>query len=134
MNFTVYKNNTGQIVRCGSTIGDIYIQAQTGETVVEGYYSSNEYYFQNNVPKKIPSKPSDFHFFDYEKLEWVFNKENAFFTIRQKRDKLLYESDWTQLPDAPTKNKEAWAAYRQALRDVTLQPDPVKIDWPTKPE
>jgi hypothetical protein len=32
---------------------------------------------------------------------------------------------------APT--KEVWAAYRQALRDVTLQPDPFNIVWPTPP-
>ena len=36
--------------------------------------------------------------------------------VRWKRDNLLLESDWTQLPDAPV-NREAWAKYRQALRD-----------------
>ena len=36
--------------------------------------------------------------------------------VRWKRDILLLESDWTQLPDAPV-DREAWATYRQALRD-----------------
>lgn len=39
--------------------------------------------------------------------------------IRKKRTLKLYESDWTQLPDAPLTEelREAWKIYRQALRD-----------------
>ena len=36
--------------------------------------------------------------------------------MRRHRDRLLAESDWTQLPDAPV-DQAAWASYRQALRD-----------------
>lgn len=54
-------------------------------------------------------------------------------SIRAKRDALLVQSDWTQLPDVPLPTKEAWAAYRQALRDITQQPDPHNIIWPTPP-
>lgn len=36
--------------------------------------------------------------------------------MRIHRDRLLAASDWAVLPDAPT-DKEAWSAYRQALRD-----------------
>lgn len=36
--------------------------------------------------------------------------------MRLHRDRLLKESDWTQLPDAPV-DQQAWATYRQALRD-----------------
>jgi hypothetical protein len=53
--------------------------------------------------------------------------------MRDKRNQLLSESDWTQVPDAPV-NKEAWALYRQALRDVTGQSGfPENIVWPVKP-
>lgn len=40
--------------------------------------------------------------------------------VRPKRNVLLAQSDWTQLPDAPLTNeqKQAWAEYRQALRDL----------------
>lgn len=39
--------------------------------------------------------------------------------IRIERNTRLATCDWTQLLDAPnTINKEAWAAYRQALRDL----------------
>lgn len=52
--------------------------------------------------------------------------------IRAERNKLLVESDWTQLPDAPV-DAAAWATYRQALRDVTDQANPFAIIWPQGP-
>lgn len=53
---------------------------------------------------------------------------------RAKRESLLIESDWTQMPDAPV-DKAAWATYRQALRDITQQSGfPHDVVWPTKPE
>jgi len=41
--------------------------------------------------------------------------------IRRSRDFFLRESDWTQLVDSPlnAEDKNAWATYRQTLRDVT---------------
>ena len=53
--------------------------------------------------------------------------------IREKRDDLLLETDWTQNPDVPETTKAKWQAYRQALRDVPSQSDPYNITWPTKP-
>jgi hypothetical protein len=53
---------------------------------------------------------------------------------RSQRDKLLSESDWTQVIDAPV-NQEAWATYRQSLRNVPQQDGfPTTIVWPVKPE
>ena len=52
---------------------------------------------------------------------------------RLKRNFLLSECDWTQMPDS-TADKESWANYRQALRDIPGQPEfPFSITWPTKP-
>jgi hypothetical protein len=43
--------------------------------------------------------------------------------IRAERNRRLDICDWTQLPDAPTSiDKEGWAVYRQALRDLTDSP------------
>ena len=54
--------------------------------------------------------------------------------IREQRNKLLSESDWTQLADAPV-DAVIWSDYRQALRNVTKQAGfPWIIDWPTQPE
>ena len=52
--------------------------------------------------------------------------------IRAERNRLLVESDWTQLPDAPV-DAAAWATYRQALRDVTKQANPFAVIWPESP-
>ena len=53
--------------------------------------------------------------------------------VREDRNKRLSESDWTQVLDAPV-DQTAWAAYRQALRDVTAQAGfPWDIEWPVKP-
>lgn len=50
------------------------------------------------------------------------------------RNRLLQLCDWTQLPDAPIANKQEWAAYRQALRDVPAQAGfPFEINWPALP-
>ena len=53
--------------------------------------------------------------------------------IRKERNGKLSDSDWTQVADAPV-DKAAWAAYRQALRDITSQPGfPWTIEWPEQP-
>lgn len=49
--------------------------------------------------------------------------------IRNQRNQLLAQSDWTQLADTPV-NKDKWALYRQELRDITTQADPFNIEWP----
>ena len=54
--------------------------------------------------------------------------------LRWRRDGLLFGSDWTQVPDAPV-DREAWATYRQALRDLPANTtDPANPVWPTPPE
>jgi hypothetical protein len=53
--------------------------------------------------------------------------------LRNKRDRLLTESDWTQIADAPV-NATAWKGYRQALRDLPEQTnDPREAVWPEPP-
>ena len=62
--------------------------------------------------------------------------------IRPIRNRLLRESDWTQMPvisdsrmDSTTKGK--WQVYREELRDLTKGLDTVdkvkKVTWPTEP-
>lgn len=55
---------------------------------------------------------------------------------RAQRDKLLAETDWTQVLDAPidAATREAYRAYRQALRDLPEQEGfPGTITWPEMP-
>ncbi len=53
--------------------------------------------------------------------------------LRKERNALLVSSDWTQVADAPVDDL-AWAAYRQALRDLPQNTtDPFNPVWPVKP-
>ena len=69
--------------------------------------------------------------------------------LREERDAMLKESDWTQTPDVPDAIKTAWKTYRQELRDLPSKyPNPTfdgnanvaskhlrltDVIWPTKP-
>ena len=64
--------------------------------------------------------------------------------LRFERNRLLRESDWTQIPDNQLSDskKTEWKTYRQALRDITktanpkmkgAELDPSSITFPTKP-
>jgi hypothetical protein len=65
-----------------------------------------------------------------EIAERLQNKEAE---VRQQRNELLSTCDWTQLPDSPA-DHEAWATYRQELRDVTAQEGfPWDVVWPETP-
>lgn len=50
-----------------------------------------------------------------------FTTEQVSNAIKERRSELLVETDWTQLPDVPQATKDAWSAYRQALRDIPQQ-------------
>ena len=62
------------------------------------------------------------------------SQEDAERNIREQRNFLLSDSDWTQVADAPV-NQLTWANYRQALRDITTQEGfPFNVTFPSKPE
>jgi len=54
--------------------------------------------------------------------------------LRNQRNVLLKESDWTQGRDIADSVAEAWAVYRAALRTLPEQPGfPTEVMWPTAP-
>lgn len=57
--------------------------------------------------------------------------------IRYERDRMLQESDWTELPSVRKLHGEQWGqdwdSYRQALRDITNATSTQQVVWPTKP-
>lgn len=114
-------------------------------TVIELNYDSNiskvspniskEYIYLNNELFKLPIQQFSYQKLNYTTRQWEDSRteEAEWNTVRSTRDTLLKESDWTQMPDVQLPNKEAWAIYRQALRDITNQLDPFNITWPTAP-
>ena len=86
------------------------------------------------------SKPSRFHIWQDE--QWVEDAATRLAadsdTVRTKRNQLLTDSDWTDTLSAKTRLGDAkyaeWQVYRQALRDITIQPGfPTNVVWPTPP-
>ena len=56
--------------------------------------------------------------------------------LRAERNRRLAATDWTQLADAhlSQEKKDAWAAYRQELRDLPDElTDPLTVEWPLDP-
>ena len=77
-------------------------------------------------------------FTDSEKLEVEYYNnhiapEEAMESLRIRRNQLLTESDWTQSRDVLLSNDEEWKIYRQQLRDLPKNTDPMNPEWPTEP-
>ena len=66
-------------------------------------------------------------------------QKNVILKLREVRNILLEECDWTQIKDVVLEEADEWTAYRKALRDLPTTAKPVlvdgrmKIDYPTKP-
>lgn len=69
----------------------------------------------------------------FTEQELDLQKQSKWGKVRAQRNRMLSDSDWTQIPDAPEPGKTEWATYRQALRDITNQDDPYNITWPLMP-
>ena len=75
---------------------------------------------------------------DTEKLEIEYYNNHiasiqAMENLRTRRNELLTKSDWTQSRDILLSNDEEWKTYRQQLRDLPKNTDPMNPVWPTKP-
>jgi hypothetical protein len=71
---------------------------------------------------------------DREEQVWTDGAtERAMAELRTQRNRLLADSDFSQLPDAPV-NRDEWATYRQSLRDLPANtPDINNPVYPIKP-
>ena len=56
--------------------------------------------------------------------------------VREIRNTLLQQSDWTQFQDSPITGSKLieWQTYRQQLREITSQTNPYNLSWPVRPE
>jgi hypothetical protein len=136
MIYSIFNKSNGKLIRVVQT-SNIDAQLLELEDYIEGNYLPDEYYVANKVPVKIPSKPNEYYYFDYNTKEWILNTNLLTLDVLSKRSKLLYASDWTQIPNNPlTTEKQAdWATYRQELRDISKQSGyPYNVVWPTPPQ
>jgi hypothetical protein len=76
-----------------------------------------------------------FNIVDADEITITTRKEVKWEEIREQRNQLLSESDWTQFQDSPITGSQLtlWQTYRQELRNITSQSNPFEIIWPIKP-
>ena len=99
--FTIYNLETGEIEHSTSTVAEINeVGLSEGQGIIEGDYQPNNYKVVNG--------------------EAIQRTDNVLEILRNKRNELLNESDWTQVNDCPLSDskKQEWATYRQELRDL----------------
>lgn len=128
-------NSEGRVVQKGVCAdNDLSIQQiPSGLTLHQSSCDLGDY-LEDGIFKKPVDRPGHDFDFDYVSKQWVAATDRLVHEARLRRNKLLSQSDWTQLPDVPLATKEAWATYRQALRDITDQPGyPLNIVWPEPP-
>ena len=130
IDYTLYDPFTGRIIGGGCHPETIPQHA------IRGNWDGTQYYIVSGNPVPFPLRPSGLHYFDFAERAWVLDTESAWGEVRRARDARLTKCDWTTLPDVPLNEAQrtAWAAYRQALRDITEQPDPLAIKWPDPPQ
>ena len=103
MDYTIYSTDTGLIKSEGTSQGLTSLDQiilESGEGIIEGLYDRANYKILDGVateytPDMLP-------------------------ILRNVRNGLLEESDWTQAADSPLSDskKAEWVTYRQALRDL----------------
>ena len=87
----------------------------------------------------IGMPPNDYATWDLTSYSWTWDSSEILREIRQKRNGMLYGTDWSQVPDntLTEAQREEARTYRTALRDVTnglTVPDNIdNMTWPTKP-
>ena len=115
---------------------NVLLQAQNEQqAVLESAADFRLDYVVDGAVVPLPLKPRDSFVFDYDTKQWFDPRtpETQWPIVRTERNRRLQACDWTQLSDIPAETKALWEPYRQALRDITDQPDPFNIVWPTPP-
>lgn len=131
---SIYTQNghIRQVVSCPESM--VQLQIKPGDSFIEGNYPDDMYYVRDGVAVPKGQPPHQYCVFDYDTYTWAQSADLATTDVRGKRELLLAQSDWTQMPDVSIETKAAWAEYRQALRDITAQSGyPFDVIWPNPP-
>lgn len=125
----------GQFIQKGWVVDEDDIPASEDDIIVFESFESVDIYLKDGLVRQTPPSPNAISIFDVETESWVDPRtpDEAWQDIRAERDRRILATDWTQLPDVQEETRVKWKDYRQQLRDITLQPDPLHIEWPEEP-
>jgi hypothetical protein len=138
MNYTTYNTLNGEILNSGS-VPDVSIQKvpEGFALILQQSNPSTDYVVDGKVIPLPPKPTTGAYVFDYSQQKWVEDTKEQESEVLAKRNSLLQQSDWTQIPNNPltAEQQQLWAIYRQELRDVTSQSGyPFNVIWPTPPQ
>lgn len=145
-NYALINAENGEVISFTSVHSEIVMpqEAQQGVMYIlldEAVENTTAFiktkYWKDNEWKTRTERPGESWFWrDYV---WVKDTAPLWQTIKIKRNNLLKQTDWTQLPDVTLTEEEMqrWKQYRQTLRDITdiysSAETEEEINWPTKP-
>ena len=109
--------------------GDILRTGKCPENMINSQRGQGEYVMQG-IAKDDCHKIEDGNIVDK-----VVDNSIDIIEIRQKRNILLSQTDWTQMPDSPLteEEKQNYRIYRQSLRDLPAKYDTININEVTFP-
>lgn len=119
-----------------------YVRVNEQNLVTQRIRSAVEQEGAIEIDWEIGVSPGEGYAYNISTREWVDARteqqkyQSAATVVVERRNKLLYATDWTQLPNGPlsAEQQQAWAVYRQQLRDLTEQSGfPGEVSWPTAP-
>lgn len=117
-------------------MSDAIVEKSTGKVlgVIYGidYILKDTEVLINDVSEEV-----DFGYkYNFDTKTFLKSNEKLFKEVREKRNILLINSDYTQLPDSTyPSTQDAWKIYRQQLRDITKGvTDPDTITFPEEPK
>jgi hypothetical protein len=135
--FAYFYDDTGQIfyIEGFNEITATLDIGAAGYVLHDELLDAGQCYVSNGELRSRSPRPDNHYQWDTATEQWVVDTGQQETDVRKQRDELLSACDWTQLPDVPDETKVAWAAYRQALRDLPEQPGfPDSVDWPVLPQ
>ena len=152
-NYVVFDPATGEIFAHGICPGAAFeLQRRDGMGLIEAVASGETHYIVDSVPVAYTeeqaaakrARPGASHRWSNQTFSWVDQRSAEQIAAgkaagaRERRDRLLAESDWTDTLSARARLGDAlyqaWQDYRQALRDITRQPGfPSSVTWPAPP-
>jgi hypothetical protein len=142
-----YNKITGEIfnnVTTGSAENLSPLGSEFDYLEVENPIDNGKYYLDlaSMQPVAFPDRPDLKHTWNWSTKTWQDTRteeqkyNQAAKAVKDKRTELLTDSDWVVIKalDQGTPIPQDWQTYRQALRDITLQPEfPYNVVWPVKP-
>lgn len=134
---SIYSVVSGAFVRVvgAGNPDDLLMQIGSGEAGFLDVDRPQEFYLSDMRLVRLPEKPGPCYVFDHETKRWICDEKEAWRLVRERRNLLFMDADvGVNKAEDTGQDSSAWRQYRQALRDITTQPDPQAIEWPAPPK